>query len=244
MSFSRSKQREYSLEVGDYIGDRFKIRGYLGSGWEGEVYLITETATGIDRSAKIFFPERNRYNKTAVCHALKLHRARSSNSLVQYLFQENIVVDDKKVTCLISEYIQGEVLDAYLVRQRGKRIPTFEALHIVKSIAQGLAPLHAMGEYHGDLHASNIIINRKGLNFDIKMLDPFDWKDSKRLNIKKDINDLVRILYDLCGGKRFYGQLPKEVKYICCGLKNSLVSKKFPDATRLLAHLNNFDWAN
>ena len=135
MSDNRPVRPAYSLQIDETICNRFKIKEFLGSGWESEVYLITETATGIDRTAKLFFPERNRRNRTAISHALKLYRMRSSNSLVQYLFQENLVIDEQKVTCLISEYIQGEVLDAYLGRQRGKRVTVFEALHIVKSIA-------------------------------------------------------------------------------------------------------------
>ena len=232
------------LEIGEVIGERFQVHGFLGSGWEGEVYLVKEITTGIDRTAKIFFPERNRRNQAAISHARKLHRIRVSNSLVQYLFQDHLFVKDQKLTCLIYEYIQGEVLDVYLSRQKFKKLPIFEALHIVHCIARGLAPLHRMGEYHGDLHSSNIMIRRKGINFDIKMLDPFDWKDNKTLNIRKDVTDLIRILYDLCGGQRYYSSLPPEIKGICCGFKHSLILKKFPNADKLLLSLDNFEWSH
>ena len=230
------------LKIGDTICDRFQIVDYLGSGWQSDVFLVTEIVTGIDRTAKVFHPKRNFNNKVAISHAKKLHRTRFSSSLVQYLFQEVINIDNERMTCLISEYIQGEVLEVYLNRQ--KQLPVFEALHIVKSIAEGLSPLHSIGEYHGDLHSANIIINRVGLNYNIKLLDPFDWKDGKKLNIQKDVIDLIRILYDLCGGRNSYNKLPREIKSICCGLKHSLIVKKFPTSTALLAYLNRFEWSN
>jgi len=46
----------------------------LGAGWEGEVYLVKEVLTGIERAAKFFFPHRDPNNKSLIVYAQKLHK--------------------------------------------------------------------------------------------------------------------------------------------------------------------------
>lgn len=48
----------------------------LGSGWEGEVYKILETSTGIECAAKLFYPYRNENNCASKFNAKKLHKLR------------------------------------------------------------------------------------------------------------------------------------------------------------------------
>lgn len=36
-------------------GGKYQVVKKLGSGWEGEVYIVKETMTGIERAAKFFF---------------------------------------------------------------------------------------------------------------------------------------------------------------------------------------------
>ena len=57
----------------------------LGSGWEGEVYLVRELVTGIERAAKLFFPNRNPNNRVATAYAKKLYKLRACEALIQYL---------------------------------------------------------------------------------------------------------------------------------------------------------------
>lgn len=61
-----------------------------------------------------------------------------------------------------------------------------------------------MVEYHGDLHDGNIIVNRFGLGFDLKVLESYYWSESKRKNIHQDVIDAIKIFYDVLGGKTHY----------------------------------------
>ena len=45
----------FDLSPGDYLSEKYEVISRLGSGWEGEVYLVRETGTRIDRTVKIFF---------------------------------------------------------------------------------------------------------------------------------------------------------------------------------------------
>jgi hypothetical protein len=76
----------------------------------------------------------------------------------------------------------------------------------------------------------------------LKLLDSFQWPDSKRSNLQEDLLNAVRILYDVIGGQKHYAKQPKVIKNICCGLKKSLILSKFKNIHRLKEHLENLSW--
>ena len=55
----------FNLEPGRRLG-RYVIHHSLGSGYEGEVYVVEERGTGIYRAAKIYFPQRDPHGKNAI----------------------------------------------------------------------------------------------------------------------------------------------------------------------------------
>jgi hypothetical protein len=232
----------FRFTPGKKISNKYEIIRLLGQGWEGEVYLIRELDTGIERAAKFFFPQRNPGNRTAKSFAKKLYRMRHCDLVVQYLNQENLTVKGHKVSCLISEFVEGEMLDDFMKRHPGKRLPPFKALHIFHKLVEGVESIHSLGEYHGDLHTNNVMIKQYGIGFQLKIIDPFDWKDSKSLNRKKDILDLIRILYDMVGGAKHYRNMPDPIKSICNGLKKTLIEQKFRKAAELRNYTENMEW--
>jgi serine/threonine protein kinase len=232
----------FALSPGRVIARKYEVISLLGSGWEGEVYKIREKSTGIERAAKLFFPQRNIRNRTSIFYARKLHKLRHCPIVIQYYTEESIQYRGMPITVLVSEYVQGELLSDFLKRQRGKRISPFQALHLLHALVVGMESVHRLREYHGDLHSENIIVSRYGLDFDLKLLDLFHWTTPKRENIQDDICDLVRIFYDATGGAAHYGNQPDEVKDICCGLKRSLILKRFPTVVHLRQHLETMEW--
>ena len=66
----------FGLRPGDVLAGKYRVCDLLGAGWEGEVYLVRELATGIERSAKVFFPARNPGNRALRFYAKKLHKLR------------------------------------------------------------------------------------------------------------------------------------------------------------------------
>lgn len=234
--------RAFELEPGRVLADKYEVRSLLGTGWEGEVYLIREVLTGIERAAKLFFPQRNPRNRTARQYAKKLHRLRHCRILIQYLTQDVVSIGDQRITLLISEFVEGDVLGQMLQRQPGHRLPECEALHLLHALATGMADIHQAREYHGDLHAGNVFVRRYGIGYQVKLIDLFHRSAPKRENIQDDVCDLVRIFYDSLGGARHYARLSPEVKAICCGLKRTLILKKFRTAGQLRDYLENIRW--
>ena len=230
------------LPSGFMLSDKFQVIGKLGGGWEGEVYSILEVSTGIERAAKFFFPKRNRHNSAARFYARKLHKLRNCGILIKYQFQDTIQYKGQSLTYLISDYVEGETLEAFIGRQKGKRLHPFQAIHLLHVLARGIEEIHQLREYHGDLHEGNIIIQRYGLNFEVKLVDLFHMGAASSENIKYDVCDLIRVFYNSLGGSRTYKKHSSVVKDICCGLKKTLILKKFRTAGQLRAYLENMVW--
>ena len=232
----------FELKPGRILARKYEVVSRLGGGWEGEVYKIREKNTQIERAAKLFFPHRNPRNKTAKAYARKLHKLRGCPIVIHYHTEEIIPLRRQLITVLVSEYVEGELLTEFLKRQPGGRLHATQAVHLLYALVVGLECVHQAREYHGDLHSDNIIVERYGLRFDLKILDFFHWPGLKRDAFHDDICYLVRILYDALGGARFYAKQPTEIKHICLGLKRSLILKRFPTVTHLRLHLEAMRW--
>src|SRR5438046_5610566 len=219
--------RRFDFQPGRKIAGKYEIERPLGSGWEGEVYAIIERTTGIRRAAKFYYPYRDPTGKAAIAYARKLDALRHCPILMQYHHQEIAVVRKKKVTVVISELVEGEKLSEFLNRQPRHRLPTFEALNVLHVLTRGIAPIHARGEYHGDIHDDNIMIRRVGIDFEVKLLDFFDLGRPTRSKIHKDVLNLIQVFHTLVGGRDNYAQQPRVVKDVIRGLKDSLILQRF-----------------
>lgn len=232
----------FAFRPGRKLAGKYEVIALLGRGWEGEVYRVREIATGIDRAAKFFYPERNKGDRTMAWYAKKLDRLRQCDMLISYLTHDQIQYQRHTVKFLVSEYVAGEVLEDFLAKQPQKRLGVFTALHVLYSLVSGMEQVHQLRDYHGDLHLRNIIVKRHGIGFQLKLIDVYRWHGSARENIQADVCDLVRVFYDLVGGQRHYAKQPQVVKDICCGLKRTLILKKFRTAGDLRAYLEMLEW--
>ncbi|MBU0743505.1 protein kinase [bacterium] len=234
----------FGLKRGDVLVGKYRVCSLLGAGWEGEVYLVREISTGIERSAKIFFPRRNPGNRAVRFYAKKLHKLRHCPILIQYHTQERVELEDATLTMLVSEYVEGELLSALLRRQPGGRLEPFEAMHLLHTLADGIEVIHDRGEYHGDLHTDNVLVQRRGLGFDVKLVDMYRWGAPSAANIQEDVVNLVHMFHEAVGGARRYARQPSEVKDICRGLKRSLILERFRTAGHLRQYLETFAWTS
>lgn len=232
----------FDFPAGRQIASKYRVLEKLGEGYEGEVYQIEELSTGITRAAKVFYPHRNEKGKASRTLAVKLHKLRDCPILIQYHNQETITVRRTQISVMISEFIEGEQLADFLARQPGKHLSPFQACHLLYALVDGVKDIHQHREYHGDLHTSNIIVRRFGLGFSLKLIDFYHWDSPRQENIREDIVDMIKVFYDALGGQKRYSRQPDAVKYICCGLKRSLILKKFPSAMALRNHLLSMRW--
>jgi hypothetical protein len=237
-----SKIEAFNLPVGRVIAGKYSVEGLLGAGWEGEVYRVTEVRTGIPRAAKIFYPDRNPRDRALRFYATKLERLQKCSMVIRYHHSEAFTYRGVTVVALLSELVEGEILEDFVLKQPGRRLRPFEALHLLHALVAGVEEVHLQKEYHGDLHDRNVLVQRRGIGFVVKLLDFFHWGRPSRANMQDDIVQLARLLYDAVGGRERYASQPPEIKAICCGLRRGLILRKFPTASHLRRHLESFVW--
>jgi len=232
----------YNLQPGRTLGGRYEVLSLLGIGWEGEVYKVREIRTGIERGAKLYFPERDPRGRALLRYAHKLNKLKTCPIVIQYHHQDVCRIRGRKVEFLVSDYVDGEMLSSYIARQRGKRLPAFEALHALHALARGVESIHHLGEYHGDIHSDNVIIRRAGIGFDVKILDFFDLGSPSREKIQADVFDLVYTLYEMIGAAAGYAKAGPEIRQVVKGLKRGLIRKRFRTAGQLREGIENLRW--
>ena len=152
------------------------------------------------------------------------------------------MVRRKKVIVVISELVEGDKLSEFLASQPHKRLTTFEALHVLYILAKGISPIHARGEYHGDIHDDNIMVRRQGISFEVKLLDFFDLGRPTRSRIHKDVLNLIQVFQTIVGGRDNYAKQPSVVKEIIRGGKDSLILARFQSAGDIQHHLETLEW--
>lgn len=234
----------FGLTPGRLLAGKYVVASRLGSGFEGEVYKVIEKKTGAPRAAKLFFPHRNERDRAVTTYAQRMERLRRCPIILKYHHSEEIEARGVRTTAMISEFVEGVLLDRFARSQTGARLRPFAALSLLHEIATGLECVHRMGEYHGDMHVGNVLVRRVGVRFDVRLVDMYDWGRPSAANIREDVFNLVRILYDITGGRRWYAKQTPEIKAVCLGLKRTLIAKKFPTTRALREHLESFEWSD
>jgi tRNA A-37 threonylcarbamoyl transferase component Bud32 len=232
----------YDLPSGRTLGPQYEIIDFVGGGWEGEVYKVQERATGIVRAAKLFYDRPGRSRRPLLKYARKLYKLRNCPIVIQYHHRGEAQIRGRRVEFLVSDFVEGEVLSRYLQQQRGKRLPAFEALHLLYSLAQGIEQIHFLGEYHGDVHSDNIVVKRRGLGFDVHLIDFFDLGRPSRERIQYDVYELLAVLYEAIGGAAGYRNTEQVIRDLVKGQKHSLIRRHFKTAGDLRLALENLDW--
>ena len=64
----------FDIKPGRVLARKYEVMDCLGNGWQGEVFLVREHPTGIERAVKLFYPQRNPKDRTASLYAQKLNK--------------------------------------------------------------------------------------------------------------------------------------------------------------------------
>lgn len=232
----------YNIAPGLTLGRHYYVVEFLGSGWEGEVYKVRERRTGILRAAKVFYDRARVGDAKLRRYANKLFKLRGCPIVTQYHHRDVARVGRRSVEIMVSDFVDGEMLSTYIERQRRKRLPVFESLHLLYDLAHGVEQVHQKGEYHGDIHSDNIMVKRRGLSFEVHLLDFFDLGRSTRDKIQYDVYDLIALFHEMIGGAEVYRTASPAVKRIVMGRKHSLIRRRFKNAGHLRVALENLEW--
>ncbi|MFO0551461.1 MAG: serine/threonine-protein kinase [Polyangiaceae bacterium] len=146
------------LAAGTQIGRDFKVIRLLGSGTQGEVYLVEQALTQKRRALKLFKSELSgdagvltRFVQEARVGALV-----DSQHIVDVIAAG--VDEPTRRLFLAMELLEGESFDELLKRQG--RLSLAEARHIFVQLGHGFGAAHRAGIVHRDIKPANIFIAR------------------------------------------------------------------------------------
>lgn len=229
---TRNGPEPFDLKPGRTLAGKYRIVELLGGGWEGEAYLVREKATGLQRVAKFYYPERNVKGEALKAYARRLDQLSDLGCVIRYMHSDHIEYNGRKLDFMVSSRAAGEQLSHYIERRGGALAP-LEALTIFDRVAAGLEDVHASGLYHGDVHEDNVMVVRRGIEFEIRFLDFINLGRTTRERKRDDVYDLMLLLRTMTGGTETYRKQPNLIKALIKGGRRDLVYKEFPSAKRV-----------
>ncbi|WP_428966176.1 serine/threonine protein kinase [Micromonospora fluostatini] len=151
----------WSRRLPDELGARFTVLRELSSGGEGDLYVVRERATGLDRVLKLY---RTGWTPDQRVTGYVL-RSRRSRHLVR-MFE---VGTAERRSYEIMEYLAGHTA-ADLRRRHPDGLGRDLLTAVVRQVTEALAELHAGNIVHRDLKPSNILV--RGLDpFEVVLVD-------------------------------------------------------------------------
>jgi eukaryotic-like serine/threonine-protein kinase len=146
------------LQVGRYV-----IRGKLGAGGMGDVFLADDTQLGRRVALKFLKPESE---ADPLAQRRLLREARAAAILDHpHICSVYEVGEADSRPYIAMQYVEGETLDA---RLRRSPLDLHEILASAVQIADALSEAHAQGILHRDIKPANIMLTMRG---DAKVMD-------------------------------------------------------------------------
>lgn len=158
-----------SMQSGVLLGARYQIRGFIGRGAMGRVYLAQDLETHEPVAVKVLDIATH---KDPEARERFLHEARAVAG-IQHQNIVNIFETGERgdgAPYLVMEYLFGESLGDYLRRE--KRMPARMAMPFFSKTASALAAAHGAGVIHRDVKPDNLfLIGEPGEPYDVRLLD-------------------------------------------------------------------------
>jgi serine/threonine protein kinase/tetratricopeptide (TPR) repeat protein len=140
------------LPPGTLVGNRYEIRGYLGSGGHGTVYRVFDQEVRREIALKLLNPERETPSG--------LQRFRREVQVARDTESPRLVRIFDLGTSPQGTYLTMELVDGPSLREilhRGP-LPVEQAIQIAVQIFEGLAALHRLNIIHRDVKPGNVLL--------------------------------------------------------------------------------------
>jgi len=149
-----AEQMRRQVDVGDIVGERYKVLRPIGHGAMGKVFLAENEAIGLRVAIKLLKPEllANPDFRLRFKHEAEAVAAIQHPNVARFL---DLIVGDP--TFLVMEYVDGPTLHQ-AIHKEGKIAPR-RAADIAVRLAWGLHAAHKAGVIHRDLKPSNILLS-------------------------------------------------------------------------------------
>lgn len=152
-------EEQVPLDLPERLGV-FQVRGVLGWGSSGVVYLARRIGDGLDVALKVLHPGlvspmmRARFQREA-----EILKRLAHPGIARLLEAGTLETGGRAVPYVALEYIEGESLRQVL---GSRRLGEAEALEILSAVTEAVEYAHAQGVIHRDLKPENILIDPAG----------------------------------------------------------------------------------
>ena len=152
------------------MSSRYDVKGKIGQGGLGEVYLAHDSQLGRDVALKRVRPAEDNVQSHESLEADLLREARTLSALQH----PNIVTiydvgSDEQGSFVVMELLKGETLDQ--VAERGK-LSVGDFREVVVQVLEGMVAAQSLGLVHRDLKPGNLMVNWLASGkFQVKILD-------------------------------------------------------------------------
>jgi hypothetical protein len=168
-------RKDSTLEIGEVLGNTYKVEAFIGRGGMGAVYRARHLILDSEHAVKVIVPElASDPQIVAMIKAeAKALRKVKHEAVVEY---QGLFLDEYHRRYLVMEFVDGPSLAA-LVKDRALAPDEIRVLR--DRLALGLAAAHEREVYHRDISPDNVILpgglieNAKIIDFGIaKNVDP------------------------------------------------------------------------
>ena len=152
------------------MSSRYDVKGKIGQGGLGDVYLAHDSQLGRDVALKRVRPPEDNQQSHEALEADLLREARTLSALQH----PNIVTiydvgSDEQGSFVVMELLKGETLDQ--VAERGK-LSVEDFREVVVQVLEGMVAAQSLGLVHRDLKPGTLMVNWLASGkFQIKILD-------------------------------------------------------------------------
>lgn len=169
-------EKQYTLEVGTILHEKYQIEKILGQGGFGITYVVNQIDTGVSYAMKEYFPREictrdkngcvvpKEFEKDAFAHGLEVFDGEAI--ILLCLVNEPGIIHvfdhfrENETAYFIMEYLEGFTLAEVLHKR--KTLSIKEAEMILFSLMKSLKTVHSVGIVHRDISPENIFITKEG----------------------------------------------------------------------------------
>ncbi|CAA9548432.1 MAG: tolB protein precursor, periplasmic protein involved in the tonb-independent uptake of group A colicins [uncultured Thermomicrobiales bacterium] len=139
---------------------RYRIEAQIGRGGMASVYRATDPAFRRTVAIKVLAPHLARDPQFVERFLREAHS--SAHLQHPHIIPVYDVGEQDGLAFLVMQYVDGGTLRDRLNGQEGKRLPTAEALAILRPVALALDYAHRQGVIHRDIKPNNILLSSQG----------------------------------------------------------------------------------
>jgi serine/threonine protein kinase len=173
--------------IGQTLNNRYLVDGKIGEGGFGAVYRGKQLATGREVALKILHAH-NLNDQTIVARfrreAEACSKLRDPHTVTTYDFDQT----SNGTLYLAMELLHGRSL--HQLQKTEGTLPSARVLNIIDQVAQSLGEAHANGIVHRDMKPENVIVETRGEQDYVKVLD---FGIAKMMSGDKEVQALTAI---------------------------------------------------